>query len=163
MAQEQDRTQTGASGKVVSADTIPNAVPADAVSNAVPAEADPNAAFWDRLAAAAKRAEYQRGAEDRWMETLRQLATDLKAPLSLALPWCDGKNGKEVLLRYAFVEDPPERGETIWSELPGKDDYCHRIARLVRGKADRKLSAAYVHQVWKRHIQVLAKGTKKRG
>jgi hypothetical protein len=138
------------------------------------ASADPNvvgislspAAFWDRLAAAAARdreaTERRQQAEDRWFEMLRQLAPDLRAPLSLALPWCDGKNGKEVLLRYAFVNEPPRRGETIWSGRRGVEDYCRRIARLVRGYADLKLRPAYVHQVWKLHKRALAKGTKKR-
>jgi hypothetical protein len=146
------------------AEAYPNGGVAQKVASADPnkvAPADPNAAFWDRLAMAAKRAEYQRGAEDRWFKTLRQLAADLGEPLSNILPWC-GENGKDVLLRYAFVNEPPQRGETIWSRRRGVEDYCHRIARLVRGNADLKLRPGYVHQVWKDHNKVRAKGTKKR-
>jgi hypothetical protein len=149
-------------GRGITRKRKPSGTAAPGKPTAPPHPADPNAAFWDRLAMAAKRAEHRQLAEDRWFETLRQLAADrVREPLSNLLPW-RGENGKDILLRYAFVEEPPRRGETIWSRRRGVEDYCHRISRLVRGYADLKLTPAYVYQVWKLHKQARVKSTKKR-
>jgi hypothetical protein len=113
---------------------------------------DYTAELWRRTAASAER--------DQRRRQLDAVVRQLGAAFDGLSDW-HGKNGKEILLRYAFVECPPRSGETIWSR--GSDDYCRRIAQLVHDKTGRHLRPKYVHRVWKgRNKKVPTRGTKNR-